>query len=94
MASGVYQIFDSSSNNLINGVILLQKIPYYNLNCLDMAAKADSQQFIAMQSVQNVLSEIWMGKIKIEYNLVDHFKVVFIFNFLIKNNEKKTNQIF
>jgi len=56
MASGVYQIFDSSSNNLINGVILLQKIPYYNLNCLDMAAKANCQQFIAIQSVQSILS--------------------------------------
>ena len=75
MAIGVYNIFDNVSNNLINGVILLQKIPYYNLNCLDLAAVSNCQRFIAMKSVQNVLSDIWMGKIEMNYNFWNHLKV-------------------
>ena len=84
MASGVYNLLDSSSNNLINGVVLLQEIPYYKLSCLDMAARADSQQFIAMQSIQNVLTDIWVGKIKIENNYVDDIKVICFFTKLQK----------
>lgn len=85
MASGVYNLLDSSSNNLINGVVLLQEIPYYKLSCLEMAARADSQQFIAMQSIQNVLADIWVGKIKIEHNFVNNLKVIcFILLFITK----------
>ena len=63
MACGVLNIFDSFSNDLINGVILLQNIPYFNLNCLEMAVEAKCLKFISLPSVQNLLTDIWNGKI-------------------------------
>jgi len=63
MACGVLNIFDSFSNDLINGVILLQNIPYFNLNCLEMAVEAKCLKFISLASVQNLLTDIWNGKI-------------------------------
>lgn len=36
MACCVMRIFDATSDDLINGFLLLQKIPYYKINCLKM----------------------------------------------------------
>lgn len=63
MAVGVLNIFDNSTDDLINGVILLRKIPFYNLDCLQMAVEANCQKFVALSSVQNLLTDIWYGKI-------------------------------
>lgn len=63
MAIGVLNIFDNSTDDLINGVILLRKIPFYNLDCLQMAVEADCQKFVALSSVQNLLTDIWYGKV-------------------------------
>ena len=51
MSIGVLNIFDSTTDDLINGVILLRKIPFYNLDCLQMAVEADCQKFVALSSV-------------------------------------------
>ena len=63
MSIGVLNIFDSTTDDLINGVILLRKIPFYNLDCLQMAVESDCQKFVALSSVQNLLTGIWYGKI-------------------------------
>jgi len=60
MSIGVLNIFDESSVDGLNGVILLQKIPYYNMNCLEMASESKSQKFLSVTSVQNLLTEIWL----------------------------------
>ena len=75
MAIGVMNIFDEASLDLINGVILLQKIPYYNMNCLEMASEARSQQFLSVTSVQNLLTEIWFGKIDFKSGFKSNLKV-------------------
>ena len=77
MAIGVMNIFDEASLDLINGVILLQKIPYYNMNCLEMASEARSQRFISVTSVQNLLSEIWFGKVDFKDGFKSNLKVFF-----------------
>lgn len=69
MAIGVLNIFDKSTDDIINGVILLRKIPFYNLDCLQMAVEGDCQQFVALSSVQNLLTDIWYGKIQIKSGL-------------------------
>ena len=79
MAIGVLSIFDESSVDLINGVILLQVIPYYKLNCLEMASEANSQKFIALTSVQKLLTEIWFGKIAFKTGLLSNLKVLHVF---------------
>lgn len=63
MAIGVLNIFDATTDDLINGVILLRKIPFYNLDCLQMAVIADCKKFVSLSSVQNLLTDIWHGKI-------------------------------
>ncbi len=88
MAIGVLNIFDEASVDLINGVILLQKIPYYNMNCLEMASKATSQRFISVTSVQNLLSEIWFGKVDFKDGFESNLKVFFkISNYLFLKKE-------
>ena len=79
MAIGVMNIFDEASLDLINGVILLQKIPYYNMNCLEMASEARSQQFLSVTSVQNLLTEIWFGKIDFKSGFKSNLKVANLF---------------
>lgn len=63
MAIGVLNIFDKSTDDIINGVILLRKIPFYNMDCLQMAVEGDCQKFVALSSVQNLLTDIWFGKV-------------------------------
>jgi hypothetical protein len=77
MAIGVMNIFDEASVDLINGVILLQNIPYYNMNCLEMASEARSQRFISVTPVQNLLTEIWFGKIDFKDGFKSNLKVFF-----------------
>lgn len=75
MACGVLEIFDSTSDDIVNGVILLQKIPYYSLDCLQMAVEAKCLKFIALSSVQNLLTDIWNGRIEIKSGLKGSIKV-------------------
>ena len=64
MACGVLDIFDNLSDELINAVVLLQKIPYYDIDCLRMAVEAKCLKFIALPRVQNLLTDIWYGKME------------------------------
>ncbi len=75
MSVGVLNIFDSTTDDIINGVILLRKIPFYNLDCLQMAVEADCQKFVALSSVQNLLTDIWYGKIASKSGFKAGFKV-------------------
>ena len=75
MAIGVLNIFDATTDDLINGVILLRKIPFYNLDCLQMAVIADCKTFVSLSSVQNLLTDIWHGKIIANAGFKAGFKV-------------------
>lgn len=51
-----------------NGILLLQKIPYYNnLDCLQMAVESNCIHFLATPAVQNLITNIWNGKIAHKY---------------------------
>jgi hypothetical protein len=63
MACGVLNIFDNNSNDLINGIVLLQIIPYFGIDCLQMAVEARCLKFLALPTVQNLVTDIWNGKI-------------------------------
>jgi hypothetical protein len=76
MAIGVLNLFDSTTDDLINGVILLRKIPFFNLDCLQMAVEADCQRFVALSSVQNLLTDIWFGKVTSKTGLKASLKVI------------------
>ncbi len=71
-------IFDLDSDDFMNGMLLLQKIPYYNnLDCLKMAVEANCIQFISMPAVQNLITNIWYGQIVYKSDLKFILKVFF-----------------
>ena len=61
MAIGVLNIFDLNSDDLMNSIILLEKIPIYKMDCLQMAVKAKCLKFVSLPAVQNLITEIWNG---------------------------------
>lgn len=69
MACCVLNIFDNSTDDLNNSLILSQKNAYYNSNCLTLAFKANCLKFISLPTVQNFLTETWFGKIEIKKGL-------------------------
>ena len=75
MACGVLEIFDSRMDDIVNGVVLLQKIPYYGLNCLQLAVEAKCLKFISLSTVQNLLTEIWNGRVETKSGLKGFIKV-------------------
>jgi hypothetical protein len=52
---------------MINGLLLLRKTPFYNISCINIAFDAISKDFIAHNSVQNILDHIWNGRITQSY---------------------------
>lgn len=76
MSCGVLEIFDNTSDDIVNGVVLLQKIPYYELNCLQIAVEAKCLKFISLSTVQNLLTEIWNGRIETKSGLKGRIKVI------------------
>jgi hypothetical protein len=68
-------IFDLSSDDVENGIILEQKIPYYGIDCLQMAVEANCLNFISMSSIQNLLTNIWNGKILDRSGIKGNIKV-------------------
>ena len=80
MAIGIFNMFDKDSKNLLNGVLLQQNNPYYNLNCLKIAAESESKNFLSLPSVQKFLNEIWIGKLEFEGNLKTYFKVLITYH--------------
>lgn len=75
MACSVLTSIDNVTLDVINHVILLRKIPYYNRSCLELAVDAISLKFISLPAIQNLLNEIWMGNIEIELGLSGKLKV-------------------
>jgi hypothetical protein len=66
---------DENSDFLTNALILLQSMPYYKLNCIELAAEADCKQFIALPSVQNLTNDIWNGRVVHLGGIKDDLKV-------------------
>jgi hypothetical protein len=64
MACDVITMLDIYTDDLTSGVILLQKIPHYGLDCLELAEEAKCLRFLSLYSVQNIITDIWHGKIE------------------------------
>jgi hypothetical protein len=56
---------------MINGFLLLRKTPFYNISCINIAFDALSKDFIAHNSVQNILDHIWNGRITQSYGSIN-----------------------
>jgi hypothetical protein len=64
MSCEVLQLMDQGQDDILNGIVLLQKVPYYNMDCLQLAVEAGCLRFISLGSVQNLITDIWNGKIE------------------------------
>lgn len=73
MACDVLNEIDSSSDDDINKIVL-QKIPYYSINCLEMGFKAKCLSFMALPCVESLIHDIWMGKIQLDNVLMKVIK--------------------
>ncbi|XP_071824925.1 transient receptor potential cation channel subfamily M member-like 2 isoform X3 [Apostichopus japonicus] len=50
-------------------IMMIRNLPNWgNTTCLTMAVQAENRKFIAQSSVQNLLTQIWLGKISDENN--------------------------
>ena len=75
-ACGVLTLFDDNSDDLMNGVILLQKVPYYkDLNALEMAIQGNCLKFISLSCVQTLITSVWNGDIASKEGFIATFKV-------------------
>ncbi len=81
LAIGVLETFDMNTDDWINGVILLRRCPYFNVNLLQMAVEADCKRFVAQSAVQNLLTYIWNGKLTPRAGLMANATVCFDFSF-------------
>ncbi|XP_022084602.1 transient receptor potential cation channel subfamily M member 2-like isoform X2 [Acanthaster planci] len=64
-------------------LLLVRNLPDWgNSTCLDLAAAARNKQFIAHAAVQNLLNELWMGRLSLRTGLFKIWTSIF-FPFLI-----------
>ncbi len=77
MACNILEVFDEKSDDLTEGVLLLQKVPYFDLNCFDMAVqgKDSCQKFLSMTGVQNLLTNLWNGSVNLDDSFLSTVKV-------------------
>ena len=72
------RLFDENENDLMNGLVLLQKSSLYgHLDCFDMALQGNEVKFkfFSMPSVQTLLTNLWNGEVKIKSGYMNALKV-------------------
>jgi hypothetical protein len=79
MAIGVLKMIDEENEDIVIGMILLQKIPLYKMDCLKMSVEADCKRFVALATVQNLITNIWNGTINSKTGWKYKLDVCFIF---------------
>jgi hypothetical protein len=76
MACNVIKMIDETPNNaLANSVLLRQKSPYYNLDCLELAYEGGCMNFFSLTPVQNLLTNIWNGNSEVQSGMKAYLKV-------------------
>jgi len=79
-ACSVLTYFDKNNDDLKNGDILLQKVPYYeDLNCLDLAIQGNCLKFISLSCVQTLITSVWNGEIASKSGLLGTINVKSLF---------------
>ncbi len=78
-ACQVLDLFDKNSNDLLNGILFSQKVPYYDdLDCITLATQGSCLVFISVPSVQNMLTTVWNGELDYEPALKAKLKVYIV----------------
>ncbi len=81
MACHVVKMIDETPNNSVaNSVLLRQKSPYYNLDCLELAFEGGCMNFFSLTPVQNLLTDIWNGNSEVQVGFKACLRVILIWD--------------
>lgn len=83
MACYVLNTIDSRNKDIVNYVILIGQIPYFQRTCVEMAFEVEAYKFIALPAIQKLLDKIWLGNIVME-NFWEKTAVNLIFFLIFK----------
>lgn len=61
MAIGVVKSFDEKMIEELNDVLIVRYIKHLEMDCLELAVLCDCKEFISMNVVQRILTDLWKG---------------------------------
>jgi len=57
-------IFDNNTRDLMNYHLMKTKVPFFqNCELLEFAVQCECKNFVALESIQNVITELWYGQL-------------------------------
>ena len=56
-------VFDNNTRDSMNYHLMKSKVPFLNCDLLDFAVQCECRYFIALSSIQNVITELWYGQL-------------------------------
>ena len=56
-------VFDKNTKNTMNSVLMQAEVQFLKTNCLDFAVKCECRRFVALPSIQEVITKMWYRKI-------------------------------
>ena len=62
MAIGVLEVFDKSTRDNVQDVLVIRYIESLKMDCLELAVHCDCVNFVSNSIVQRILDNIWEGK--------------------------------
>lgn len=68
-------MFDATLDDESNYRNLLNEVSIFGLNCLEMAVIGNRKKFVATELVQNLLTQIWNGKVTSKTDLATRIQV-------------------
>ena len=61
MAIGVMNVFDNNTRDSMNGVLMKTEVPFMKHDFLYFAVQCECKNFVALPSIQSVITDLWYG---------------------------------
>ena len=91
LAIGVMNVFDTNTRDSNNAVLMNAKVPFLKTDCLDFAVKCECRRFVALPSIQNVITKMWYRKIVVKTGSSFKLKVRFYYTSIFILSEYFSN---
>lgn len=56
-------VFDTNTKDSMNAVLMQAEVPFLKTDCLDFAVQCECSRFVALPSIQHVITKMWYRKI-------------------------------
>jgi hypothetical protein len=76
MALGILNLYDASMDEIDVFDKMLQELPAFGINFLELASAGELQAFLACTCVQNYLTKTWYGEITNKEDTITSLKVL------------------